>query len=323
MKFHKFCFFFFFYLSVVGYGEDRQHHFLSQGESIHLIEMGFVSANVKARIEWVAETRKDQEIIYHPRKKKVSSRDVELRDHLLYFRRPGEYLVEFIREDQTKEIRIIKVVPNQDSGIGTFGDPFKDIHLYAFRDAFYKTIFHLELRFVRKGDWGSRLPPPPNVSWEISGGRHHVLDDELPYFSKIRAFQKSVVLKEFGSYEAKAYVSLSDGGVLERSVTINLQPEASNTPLLATDTQLLSFPINKPVRVFVQNSLSNERYQYAWRVKAVHHPECLQEWLELEDADNFSVRGILHYICDNGYEEELVAERDYLLSKQDIHKAEF
>lgn len=320
MKFYKLCFFFFFCLSVAGYGEDHWHHFLSQGESIDLSEKGFISANVKARIEWVTETGRDQEIIYHPRKAKVSRRDVELRDRILHFRRGGEYLVEFIRGDQTKEIQRIKVIPNQDSVMDTFRDPFKDIRLYAFRDAFYKTIFHLELRFVRNGNLGSQMPFLPHVSWEISGGRHHILDDELPYFSKIRVFQKSVVLKEFGFYEAKAYLNLPDGRILEKSVRIDLHPESQEDPRLQTEGRAVPYTVNQPVFISVQNQYAG---QYAWVVKAVRHYDCPQEWLEFENADDPNVRGVLHYICDNGYQEELVSGKDFMLPKQDAHQAEF
>jgi hypothetical protein len=331
MKFHKFSFFFFFCLCAAGYGDPQltNQPFYTEGESINLIETGFNSVNVKARIEWIAETGMDQEIIYHPRKKKVSRRDVELKDNILHFHRGGEYLIEFIREDQTKEIRKIKVVSNYDSVMGA--DPFKDIHLYAFRDAFYKTIFHLELRFrpyenartnVQKGDLGL----PLNMSWEISGGRHHILDDALPYFSKIRAFQKSVVLKEFGSYEAKARLNFPDGRILEKSVKIDLRPTSQED--LHFQTEAVSYTLNQPVFISVQNqSRSHIQHEtpspYAWVVKTVHRSDCPQEWLEFENADDPNVRGILHYICDNGYQEELVSGKDFMLPSQDDHQAEF
>jgi len=305
------------FLAVTAFGQDQL--FYETGESIDLKERGFVAAHVKARIEWGTVSGNDEEIIYRPRKKKVLFRDVELKDQKMRFHRAGDYLVEFIRENQTKDIQRIKIVRQ------TAHDPlstlFKDIHLYAFRDSFYKTIYHLELRFTPplKRDLGSLF----HVLWQIDGGRYHVLDEELPYFSKIRIFQKSIVLKEFKTYEITASLSLNDGQTFEKRVTIDLQPEFQQSPLLLPDQRGLQFGVNQPIHLTVPEEMPIAALdQYAWVVKAVRRLDCPQEWLEFENAKDPAVRGVLHYICDNGYEEELAKNRDFMLPTQKMSEAE-
>lgn len=280
---------------------------------------------VRGRMEWVGEVRGDQEIIYRSRLAKVTSRDVAVRSQKLRFYRPGDYLVEFIRADKTKEIQRIKIV-RQTALNGN--DPmlalFKDFRLYAFQDSFYKTIYHLELRFVPttgppplKGDVGTMF----DISWKIEGGRYHILDDELPYFSKIRIFQKSIILKEFKTYDITAYLNLADGRTFEKKVTIELQPEFEKDSLALSGQSGLQFNTHRPVHFAVQKELPIAG-EYAWTVKAVRQIGCPEQGLEFENVENPATKGVLHYLCDNGYEEELTQDKDFLFSRQGLREVE-
>ena len=186
-----------------------------------------------------------------------------------------------------------------------------EFKLVRLHDSQFQSIAHLELR--------SDQPLtvfPEKVEWEVTGGRYHILETELPAISYFQPFQRTVLFKEKVPYHVVVKL-LVKGVWKEVSQEVELMGLEGDSFKPVLDLDKLEARLGEKIKLWGEVSNPEEISHVEWEVRRLSKSHCLKAALSLEDSSSIPVRMALERVCGVDMEETLsIGEAYDLISSQ-------
>ncbi|HBQ21581.1 MAG: hypothetical protein A2Z91_02400 [Deltaproteobacteria bacterium GWA2_38_16] len=179
----------------------------------------------------------------------------------------------------------------------------ENISLASYKDSFYNTLYHVAL----KSDLSSDI----EVTWEVSGGRYYILDEEVPELQNKRPTQRTILFLQKNKYEVLAAVILNGEKQILKKTDIDLTRLEEPSYDIRADfgVDKLAFQVGEKVELMGEVEKNqhtfneNEILKYQWEIKKIKPVYCPSGFDSVD-------------ICNKSYEEVAISGEDYHLEKE-------